>query len=363
MKACAVVVFGPSGPIPVYEVKLGSEVLVQNADGYWEGPRALGPTYIRVLATGYAPVVYPVTLDNQNQTIRFGGAQGAPNDILFPALTPSFKLPPVNPRQWRGAFCIPGALPGIPYGDGQRIWTPAFGCYRGTSWQDQMITQLKARSYSWLEYQVSGSPYRGDYPDIPFDVNAIVADLVKIRTAGLSVMLAFRDDQGPDLSYLKPLADVTQGLVNGIWGIYECNGVFSDNVPVILNVLQQQRALWPNAVNGFHSTTQDDGGEGFGDLSFWQAAAQFVDVYLMQQSAWNHTLQATADRAQDYTQRLIGGLNGWPVLKVGLILAEETTSVTYRGQPESYGVSTMDSLMGMISPRPTGYLDGGSVSV
>lgn len=342
-----------------------------NSDGYAvvaDVDDALSDSGIEVTCPGYEPVSVHVRLTSildrtgpQNQTIRFGGGPTDPYDIVLPALVPSVPAPlPFVP--FTGAFCIPDALPGIPFGDHARIWTPAFGCYRGTPWQGAMLAEIVKRGYGWIELQVSGNPYHTDYPEIPLDVPAMVADLIACRKAGVRTILAFRDDQGPDLSYLAPLAAATQGLVDCVMGIYEMNGVFQDNIDTVASVLHQQRVLWPKAITAFHSTTQDDGSAGFGDSAFWNRVAPDVDVYFLQQSGWNHAVAATADRCSDFAWRLNNGHNGWPQLKYGVVEFELTTSVTYRGQPEAYGVQMMhDVFAAMTDPtaKPTGFMDGG----
>lgn len=281
----------------------------------------------------------------------------------------SFKQPPSPPwgipstEPFRGAFCIPDALPGIPYGDGKRIWTPAFGCYAGTPWQDAMIGATKSRHYTWFEYQVSGWPYHQDYPELAVDVSRIYADLMKLKQAGLATIIAF-DDTRLDLSYLQPVANATQGLVDCVMGIYEVNGVVDWNEDEVIRILTAQGKLWPKAINAFHSTSQDNGGRGFGERPFWERATSEANVscYFLQQSAWNHPIASTADRASDFSVRLQGPHAGWVELPRGMILFEETTSVTYRTEPESYGVHMIDDLMSLITPRPAGYMDGGTVT-
>lgn len=278
--------------------------------------------------------------------------------------------PAVPWRQpWASAFCIPDALPGIPFGDGRRIWTPAFACYAGLAdWQDQICAELRRRRYCWLEYLISGRPYNQDYPEIPLDVARTVADLTRIRRAGLSTIVAFRDDVGPDCGYLREVAAATQDLVDCTMGIYESNGVFAEpdgsysaaTYAQVEDVLAQQHALWPRAITAFHSTSQMNGQRGFGEHDFWTRVAPFVDCYFLQQTAWTSTLADTANRAQDFTERLMAGKAGWPVLREGVALFEETTSKTYRGWTEAQGVAVMDQLLSLITPRPVGFLDGGT---
>lgn len=277
-----------------------------------------------------------------------------------------------NPASWRpaqeaytnirGAFCIPNAVPGIPYGDNKRIWTPAFGCYSGSDWQTRIIEQTKNRNYNWFEYQLSGKPYHDDYPELELDVDRIVYDLNLLHRNQIGTFIAF-DDRILDLSYLAPVAARTQKLVDFIWGIYELNGVVNWNEDEVIRILKAQHELWPDAHNGFHSTSQDNGGRGFGERPFWLRAVNeaHVRIYLLQQAAWTRTLESTADRATDFGIRLQGPHAQWIQLEDGMCLAEETTTVTYRTEPESYGVSVMNQLMGMVHPRPIGYMDGGSV--
>jgi len=274
------------------------------------------------------------------------------------AATGQHTLAPLPFAPFAGAFCIPDALPGIPYGDGKRIWTPAFGCY-SSDWQDRIIEETRKRHYSWLEYQVSGRPYGWDYPELAVDPARVVRDLTKLRLAGLRSIVAF-DDTREDLGYLEPIAAVTQGLVDCTMGIYEVNGVFDWDEARVLRILERTKQLWPKAINAFHSTTQDNGSRGFGERPFWDAAAPFTDVYFLQQSAWNHEFASTVDRAEDFCYRLIPGNNGWPKLRYGVVLFEETTSVTYRGEPESYGVGMIDRLLAAIPTTPSGFMDGGS---
>ena len=269
--------------------------------------------------------------------------------------------PPLPFAPFRTAFCIPGALPGDPWGDG-KIWTPALGCFpleKQNAWCDALLL----RQYGWCVYQLSGLPYRGDYPPLALDIDRIVRDLKLLRRRTLRSIIAFDDQRVPDLSYLAPVAAATQHLVDATLGVFELNGVngIDWDETKTASVLQQQHNLWPNAICGFHSTTQDNGGKGFGELSFWQEVAPYVDVYFLQQSAWSHTLDDTANRAHDFAQRLIGGADGWPVLRKGVVLAEETTSMTYRSWNEAQGMHVTDWLMHAITPRPSGYLDSGSI--
>lgn len=104
---------------------------------------------------------------------------------------------PVNLRDWKGAFVIPDALPGIPYGDGRRIWTPAFTCYQGALevWQDRILAVFLDRGYTHLPYNCAGSIYHNDYPDMSDDTARTRRDLLKIQRAGAVAVVCACDDQ------------------------------------------------------------------------------------------------------------------------------------------------------------------------
>lgn len=374
MAAKAVVVWGPNGPITGAQVKFCRESVtgpqpiefafpLTNGDGYallnGSLPRQAG--YVVALATGYAPAVYPVTLDDQNQEIHFGVDGGPANTIHLPALSFKQSALPAVPVDYpfTGALNIPNAFTYIPYGDNRRQWSTAFGCY-SRDWQRQFLDNLAARNYKWQFYQLSGSPYRGDYPELSLDVARIVSDLTYIRSRGFGTIINFRDDVGSDCSYLKPVADATQGLVDCVMGIFESNGVFQGDTEKVVSVLEQQHQLWPKAINAFHSTCQNNELPGFGERAFWEKVSPFVDVYFLQQDAWDFPAASVANRAQDFCERLMNGVAGWPILRRGVVLAEETTTATYHFDwTEHDGIYKMQQLLSMINPRPVGFLDGG----
>lgn len=348
-----------------------------NADGYvaWTVAGSLGDSHVQIVAAGYAGVSQHVhlTCDQEggarNQSIRFGAGVSDLDDLLFPALTRLAHLLPARPLY--GAFCIPGALPGIPFGDGKRIWTPAFACYANSTWQDRMLDAIVARRYNVLEYQVSGFPYRGEYPEIPLDIRRTVDDLDRIHRRDVATMIAFRDDVGVDLGYLRGVAAATQDLVDYVMGIYECNGVFKDGTGAsVLAMLVQARTLWPRAKLGVHFTDLM-GSESYG-LVDWQQAVDRANLNLLlfQASGWAYTPAQVAARVADYTRRLGGpGWHGYPTLSDGINLFELTTSKTFwDGMTEAEGVAYTDAVRacpmapdgGVWSVPVTGFLDGGT---
>ena len=281
------------------------------------------------------------------------------------------KHQPPQPSYLASAFCIPDGAPGLPYGDRRRIWTPACACYDPPE-QRRMIEALQIRGYNALEYQVSGWPYRRDYPEIAIDVASTVRDLTLIKENHLRTVVAFRDDRGPDLSYLRSVAAATQDLVDYCMGIYEVDGVFRDPA-IVLSVLRQSRTLYPRAKLALHLTARDRGHESYGvdGAPFWWACAApdiGLDCYFFQTSGWIDQRYSIA-RLQDYTRRLMAGFHGYPILPGGVIDFENTTTKTYSStMSEAQGVSFTDALMnapldpdeGVRAVRPAGFMDAGT---
>jgi len=297
---------------------------------------------------------------------------GALVTLLGRGRAPGPPVPPIGP--WvepRGAFCIPGALPGSPYGDGRRIWDPAFGCYE-LWYQQEIIKQHVKRNHNVLLYQISGFPYHNDYPELDVDPARTVRDLTLLREANIQPIVIFDDRRFPDLSYLAPVAAATQDLVCGVMGIMEVNGVVRD-VNLWMQMMQQQKALWPGATHGVH-LMDVMGGESYGFFKpegWAQAIGLGLDLFFFQAAAWLHSTGDVAARAADYTRRLGGpGMNGYPTLPKGVVQTECYTSLTYREQmTEAQSISLNDQIRAAVPGKPdgryvsvpmTGYMDGGT---
>lgn len=93
MPTKAVVVFDSSGPLINTEVGLAGQSGLTNSDGYIAFQTSQGDFHVRLLATNHKVVVQPVTLDNANQEIHFGGDpnSGPPNTLHYPPI--SFNQP------------------------------------------------------------------------------------------------------------------------------------------------------------------------------------------------------------------------------------------------------------------------------
>jgi len=276
--------------------------------------------------------------------------------------------PPVPGSPLRGAFCIPFCE----VGDGRnRLWWPSFlGQPEGI--QDRMIAETLRRGYNHGEVQISGWPYNRDYPEISLNRTLIRQGLTKMRAAGLQTIIAFRDDQGPDLSYLRDTVESVAELVDWCMCIYEMNGVFRDP-KICLDVVKQARQMLPSSKIAVHFTAQDPGTESFGLIDWTRAKAEAnLNAYFFQVSGWlPNALLHGQERIADWTRRLMAGFHGYPILSHGVINFEDTTSRTYRNEwTEKQGTDFNDALMnaplapdeGVMSVRPAGYGDGGTVS-
>jgi len=133
------------------------------------------------------------------------GVINATLDITAQTSPPRFTItslePPTPPFPeldvWKGSFCIPGAMAGAPYGDGQRIWTPAYGCYDDT-WRATMRKAYRARSYTHFVYNAAGLPYANDYPELTDDPDRVARDLAELVADGLIPVVCATDDREPD---------------------------------------------------------------------------------------------------------------------------------------------------------------------
>lgn len=132
--------------------------------------------------------------------------------------------PSVDPlSDWIGAFVIPNALPGIPYGDGKRIWTPAFGCYT-EDWQHKICEQIARRypggkvPYNWVSL-----PYGEDYPELAADPVRARQDLSVIRSYGLEPLPVILDDRRTDTGYAQPFIDACGDLFRIYMVMWEMN--------------------------------------------------------------------------------------------------------------------------------------------
>lgn len=288
----------------------------------------------------------------------------------------ALRLNPPHPSSsggLKGAFCIPQAL----FGD--RLWWPNF-LNEPEQRQDEIIRQTLRRGYNHGEIQLSGFPYRDLYPEIPLDVATLSHGLAKMKAAGLQTVVAFRDDRGPDLSYLSAYLGLPSvaNRIDWCMGIYECNGVFKD-ATVVLDVLKQCRQLLPKAKLAVHFTAQDPQSESHGLVDWHRAKAEAnLNAYFFQVSGWlpkriingqevPNGLEWGTVRIADFTRRFMHGMG------VDVYDFENSTTKTFRDEwTEAQGIAFTDALMNaplvpdprfgnVLSVCPAGFCDGGSI--
>ena len=133
------------------------------------------------------------------------------------------RPPMPNTRLWKGLFCMPRALPGIPYGDGKRVWTPAYGCY-DEGWRANIRAAYKERGYTHFVYNAAGLPYADDYPELADDSQRVERDLTELLNAGLVPVVCCTDDRNPKV--------VLQSVINNAPLIPVCFPVWEMNGPL-----------------------------------------------------------------------------------------------------------------------------------
>lgn len=102
MAAKAIIVHNEKNePVTEYEAFIAGarSFCYSNPDGYLlYSDLPAGQTYVRIIANGYLPELFPLVLDAENQEIRFGVEGGATNCIHFPSLLSAIKSFPKPSR-------------------------------------------------------------------------------------------------------------------------------------------------------------------------------------------------------------------------------------------------------------------------
>lgn len=278
-------------------------------------------------------------------------------------------LPPLLP--WRGAFVIPDAIPGIPGGDERRIWTPAFGTYRGTPWQQRIIDVYHQHKYTHFVYDCAGWIYHQDYGYLPDSVSGVRSDLILLRQNGLIPVVAACDDQ--DGGSLTPWASFTANAdlipiafpmweMNGPLGnaTYNGDGTFSGR---IVDCIANTRKAAPNTklylhFTAGHGSIGEPEGEGW---SFCKNAYNVAGL-LSQDAGYDRNSETgdpigTGEGLQDTATRL-------PRYAPGLenVRFEQVTYPVYNhwtGWDEAHQISYGNEL-GQLAPATVGFCDGGN---
>lgn len=266
---------------------------------------------------------------------------------------PSFKPAPVDPHRWRGAFCIPDALPGIPYGDGKTIWTPAYGCY-DDNWRAEIRQAFKARGYTHFPYNCAGLPYHNDYPNLEDDPQRVRRDLKELNAAGILPVVCATNDalQGPIAESFKANGDI----IRVCFPMWEMNGPLPTTEQINACVVAT-RAAAPKALCYIHFTAgHGAGGEPEG--AWWQWANSVGVAGLMSQDDhWDDPV-TTGRGLEDTANHLHGKVAGWEGLNLDNVDFESQTTVLYRGRTEAEGIAFTEQVLPHC-PSIAGWCDSG----
>lgn len=291
---------------------------------------------------------------------------------LDPGIPPA---PPVDPRRWRGAFCIPDALPGQPdgYGDGKRIWTPAYGTYPD-AWRPRILEAFKARGYThFVINSASELTYHNDYPSLLDDPERLLRDLDEIETAGLLPVVCATDDgkggtptrafvvNGPRIRVFFPMWEM-----NGPLGVDVMRN--GESVGPLGDCARACKAVAPQADGYFHFTS----GHGAGaepEGEWWQWAARVGYLGLLSQDDGYERMpdgdpEGTANGLNDTARHFRGEVAGWEGLHLLNVAFEQITTPLYHdgwteAQQLAYGARLMQ--LTASSTNVPGFCDGGPI--
>ena len=271
--------------------------------------------------------------------------------------------PPAVLLPFRGNFCVPGAIPGLPWAPDGRLWTPAYGCY--TDQDRATIRQVyRAHGYTHFPYNCAGLPYGSDYPELADDPSRVARDLVELKSAGLLPLVCATDDRkGGQLAqgFLQ-----NPGLITACFPMWEQNGVLNNDEQAQKDLILRVRQAAPLAACFLHFTP------GHGSISANEAAGwhwcqdQGVRGLLAQGSnefpagdpaTEGAGLESTAIRLLGRTD--LGAPPDWAGLTQVTIKFEYGISRVYRG-----GVSEADQVAYTQAflahaPHVAGFCDGG----
>lgn len=306
--------------------------------------------------SGYLDSPLPATIKDCGQ-IRHALPSGAP-------------VWPDGLHEWSGAFCIPDAMPGQPagFGDGTRIWTPAYGAYPDV-WRRQMLSRYLQRGYTHFVYNIASPDgvYHNDYPALPDDPTRARRDLTEILSAGLiPVVACCNDANGGSTDPYRSVA-ACQDLIPIAFPMWEQNGdlgvdTMVNGVSVGRNadaIMNTRAALLPQTLLYVHFTAgHGAGAEPEGEWWQWFARAANGQGLLSQDDHWNDPT-VTASGLTDTARHLHGQVPGWEGLHLDNVAFECQTTVLYHeGRTEQEGLNFMRQVLS-AAVGIAGYCDSG----
>src|SRR5262245_18888424 len=222
------------GPWETFEVEpqSGDAFALKTSEGFYITAEHGGGGKLRTNATeigvwetfrGDATQGLIVTWDG----VHLVDALGLDGELTAGTVIPRFAVevleqPLPDTTYWRGSFCIPGGLPGIPYGDSSRIWTPAYGGY-DDAWRTRIREAYRVRGYTHFVLNVVGMPYAGDYPELFDEADRVARDLTELRNSGLIPVVFATDDRD-----LKTRMQAGQAVIPS------CVRACADQIPIIV---------------------------------------------------------------------------------------------------------------------------------
>lgn len=273
---------------------------------------------------------------------------------------------PSNLHDWSGAFCIPDAMPcedtfigndGNPrlFGDGKRIWTPAYGSY-SDGYRAQMLALYRRRPYRMFVYNIASPDgvYHNDYPALADDPVRARRDLTEILNAGLIPVVACCNDAngGSVQPYIS--VNACRDLIPIAFPMWEMNGPLGvdemiDGVSVgrIGECIRHTRnALSPKTLLYVHFTAgHGAGAEPEGAWWQWFAASENGQGLLSQDDHWYDPV-ITASGLADTARHLKGHVPGWEGLDLDNVAFElQTTLLYHEGRTEAAGLAFMAAVL------------------
>lgn len=336
---------------------------------------------------GLTPGHYDITISAPGFTDRVLPADLQDSGVITIGLERGVSpiLPDV--RVWRGAFCIPDAMPcdlrwddGTPdgrlFGDGKRIWTPAYGSYPDAQ-RAELLRRYTQRPYTHFVYNCASPDgvYHNDYPAMADDPARARRDLLEIRAAGLvPVVAACNDANGGSVVPYRAFTE-NADLIPVYFPMWEMNGPLGVDVMQggasigrVGDCIRNCRAAAPHA-DWYPHFTAGHGAGAEPEGEWWQWAASLGCVGLLSQDD-GYTRRpdgdpvGTAAGLADTARHLRGEVSGWEGLHLLNVAFEQITTPLYHdGWTEAtqlaYGARLMAILAGVSNVA--GFCDGAQV--
>lgn len=285
----------------------------------------------------------------------------------------SFNLPSWRPsreevRKFKGAFLIPDVFTpedNMPFGDGKRIWTPAFLCYNDEQ-QDRQIEEYKKFKYTHMVIEVGGKPYHDDYPELSDDPIVARKGIIKLLNAHIIPVVVATDDRNPDvvLNSYKACSDI----IDAGFVMWEMNGPCQGDSDRMFSITSKVMEATPNAYVGIHFTA-GHGSMGEPEGYWWHKCASIgISCLYSQDDGFNRNRdtgdpEGTAAGLEDTARHLHGQVAGWGGLNLDNIAFEQTTYAVYNKYPGWDGIKqrAYGDYLNSHCPNIAGFCDGANV--